>query len=255
MNAALCAIDRAAVHREAAAIDEHASLLSGHLTGMQHRRRFFAARHEKADLLAAHVAVGNMHLAACHDWRGRLCFHVAAIFELQRRARVNDKRTEKRRIVQRQSAAVHMYARMDDAAFFPVFRLRRVRQHLCVRHDRLAAAQIQAVRTGKVRLERTAVDVQLAAAQHRRVVELAVSHVHRAAGLRQPHFLVAIDHAVRDVHLAARDVHHAVEIRVLLNFRLAAADAEETRNICLVDIIVPLQLAVCHDDALQRRAL
>ena len=200
MNAALCAIDRAAVHREAAAIDEHASLLSGHLTGMQHRGRFFVARHEKADLLAAHGAVGNMHLAACHDCRGRLCFHVAAIFELQRRARVNDKRTEKRRIVQRQSAAVHMYARMDDAAFFPVFRLRLVRQHLCVRHDLLAAAQ------------------------HRRVVELAVSHVHRAAGLRQPHFLVAIDHAVRDVHLAVRDGNRAGKLGVLADFHLAAGD-------------------------------
>ena len=145
--------------------------------------------------------------------------------------------------------------RMEHGVLACVFCHLSSSRHDHIRQNRLAAPDIQAVRTGKVRLERTAVDVQLAAAQHRRVVELAVSHVHRAAGLRQPHFLVAIDHAVRDVHLAARDVHHAVEIRVLLNFRLAAADAEETRNICLVDIIVPLQLAVCHDDALQRRAL
>ena len=72
MNAALCAIDRAALHREAAAIDEHASLLSGHLTGMQHRRRFFAARHEKADLLAAHGAAGKVRLALDRDRGVRL---------------------------------------------------------------------------------------------------------------------------------------------------------------------------------------
>ena len=67
MNAALCAIDRAALHREAAAIDEHASLLSGHLTGMQHRGRFFAARHENSNLFAAHGAAGKVRLTLDRD--------------------------------------------------------------------------------------------------------------------------------------------------------------------------------------------
>ena len=72
MNAALCAIDRAAVHREAAAIDEHASLLSGDFAGMQHRGRFFAARHENSNLFAAHGAAGKVRLALDRDRGVRL---------------------------------------------------------------------------------------------------------------------------------------------------------------------------------------
>ena len=72
MNAALCAIDRAALHREAAAIDEHAGLLSEDFAGMQRRGRFFAARHEKAGLPAAHGAAGKVRLALDRDRGVRL---------------------------------------------------------------------------------------------------------------------------------------------------------------------------------------
>ena len=150
--------------------------------------------------------------------------------------------------------------RMEHGVLACVFCHLSSSRHDHIRQNRLAAPDIQAtiarVFVGILSAEPAVRERQLAAEDLRKTGKRALPDIHRAAGLLlQPDSFHALDLAVLNIHLAARDVHHAVEIRVLLNFRLAAADAEETRNICLVDIIVPLQLAVCHDDALQRRAL